>query len=305
MLPAAVVTFKQLGDTLLLQPALEHLSRETGAPTALFAKPVFAPLVERMPGACLPDPRARYGALWVFEHGSKAARRAFRLRARDKRLVLLREKYRAWYHPLVFRSIRCGDPKLYEYRAKFLYRAVGGDELSFRPPALRSPDLAWRPMTGLPENYVLVCPTAAWETKRWTVERWAQTLDALAARCDLPLVVVGGHSSWEIQHASDIVAATGAPVSNFVGTTSLKELLFIVSRASLAVCIDGAVAHLAAAFGVPGVTLFGPTRHEEWHWPGNTSVALSAREYSTEKSPSLGMLPYEPVVETALRLLPQ
>lgn len=305
MAPAAVVTFKQLGDTLLLQPALEHLSCETGKTTALFAKPAFGPLVKLMPGACLPEPRTRYGTLWVFEPGSKAARRAFWIRARTKRLVLLREKYRAWYHRLVFRSITCGRPKHYEYRAKYLYRAVGGSEQEFRPPKLEKPEVAWRPHaeSGLPERYLLVCPTAAWQSKRWTDERWARAIDGLAANCGLPLAMVGGHSPWEREHAAGIVSLTRSPVLNLVGATTLEELLFIVSRAALAVCIDGAVAHLAAAFGVPGVVLFGPTSPEEWHWPSEHSIALAASAFSRDDRPTLESLPHEPVVEAASRLL--
>ena len=39
---------------------------------------------------------------------------------------------------------------------------------------------------------------------------------------------------------------------------------------------DSAAAHLAAAFGVPNFTLFGPTDWRNWHWPSPLSEIICA-----------------------------
>lgn len=300
---AAVITFKQLGDTLLLEPTLHHLTRRFGMPATLYAKPGFGPLIELMEDVCVPIPKApRYEELWVFERGTRALRAAFVTRAREKRLVLLRAKYRMWYHRFVFDVVSAGRPRHYEYRARLLHREAGGRDEDFRPPQLLKPPESWRPNEQVPDRYLLVCPTAAWESKRWTAEAWGRSLSEFAGHRETKLVMVGGGSDWERAHAADIVAASTPPILNLVGRTSLRELLFLVARASSAVCIDGAVAHLAAAFGVPSVTLFGPTRPEEWHWPGEQSVALRATDHTEEARPPLSQLPIEPVVDAVLRL---
>ena len=301
---AAVITFKQLGDTLLLEPALRHLRSRFGVPPTLFAKPGFEPLIELMADARVPaEFSGRFDQLWVFEPGTKAARKALFTRAREKKAVLLRPKYLQWYHRLIFDRIRTEQPGFFEYRARFLHREVGGADADFRPPTLKAPPEAWAPRTCLPSDYLLLCPTAAWESKRWSTESWGEAIEGIAARCSLPMLMVGGGSSWERTHASQIEASAAPAIANLVGHTSLRELLFLVSKARGALCIDGAVAHLAAAFDVPSITMFGPTRSDEWHWPTSRSVALCAADYSGDEQPSLSCLPSAPVVAATVEIL--
>lgn len=51
----------------------------------------------------------------------------------------------------------------------------------------------------------------------------------------------------------------------------------------MVLCIDGAASHLAQAFGVPTVTIFGPTHPGKWHWPTPRHRVLSARDYPPVK----------------------
>jgi ADP-heptose:LPS heptosyltransferase len=301
---AAVITFKQLGDTLLLEPTLHTLRARFGVPATLFAKPGFEPLIELMADARLPaGSGSPFEQLWVFEPGTKAARKALFTRAKEKRVVLLRPKYLKWYHRLIFDRIRTESPGFYEYRARFLNREAGGFDGDFRPPSLKTPPEKWAPQWPFPADYLLLCPTAAWESKRWSAEAWGKAIEGIAAQCGVPMLMVGGGSEWERIHSAQIEACTGPAITNLVGRTSLRELLFLVSKARAALCIDGAVAHLAAAFEVPSITMFGPTRSVEWHWPTVRSIALCAEDYSEEKLPALTDLPFEPVVSAAVGIV--
>ena len=295
----AAISCKQLGDTLLLQPALASLAARDGAPVALHTRTAFAPLIELMPGARLPERGVRCEQLWVFEHGSKAARRALFMRAREKCAVLLHEKYRRWFHRFVFSRIEI-VPKRYGYRACDFFCAVGGGG-DFQPPALREPPAGWLPEAELPGEFVVIGPTAAWESKCWTPEQWARTADALAER--LPVVMVGGGSEWERRHVAEIRARVRAPLCDLAGRTSLRELFAIIARARAVVAIDGAVAHVAAALRRPSLALFGPTRSEEWHWPMPISHVARAVDHCAEKRPPLSRLPESAVIPAALRLL--
>jgi ADP-heptose:LPS heptosyltransferase len=51
------------------------------------------------------------------------------------------------------------------------------------------------------------------------------------------------------------------------GRTDLTALAAIVAHAGRVVCGDTGVAHLATAFGIPSVVLFGPTSPATWGPP--------------------------------------
>lgn len=291
---SSAVSCKQLGDTLLLQPALALLARRGGCDVALLTKPGFAPLVKRMPGARLPEPDERFDDLWVFEHGSKAALRAFLTQAACKRLRLLRLGYRRWFHPLVFHDIQA-QPLHYRYRALCHYRAVSGSEEGFTPPVLDATGLG-EPPAGIPGGALVASPTSAWESKAWTPSAWAAFLDAAAARTGLPIVLVGQGGDWVPEHIRRIRARTRCMVIDLVNRTSLDELLAVVASARVVVGIDGAVLHIAAALQRRVLAMFGPTRVEEWFWPTERSVAVRP-EAGVDGRVPLSELPTEAVLD--------
>jgi heptosyltransferase-2 len=59
--------------------------------------------------------------------------------------------------------------------------------------------------------------------------------------------------------AQEFLRVCRGPVLDWVGKTSLKELIFLISRCSLFLTNDSGPLHLASALGVPTVALFGPT----------------------------------------------
>jgi ADP-heptose:LPS heptosyltransferase len=48
-------------------------------------------------------------------------------------------------------------------------------------------------------------------------------------------------------------------MQNLAGQTNLKELCFLLKKASLFVGVDSGVMHLASSFDIPVVGIFGPT----------------------------------------------
>ncbi len=111
----------------------------------------------------------------------------------------------------------------------------------------------------LPEGAprVLLCPGARWKTKCWPVPAFARLARELASR---NVTVVLGGSAQE-RAAGEAIAreAGGSRVLNLCGQTPLLELCALIAGMDLVVCNDSGPMHLAAAFGVPLVALFGPT----------------------------------------------
>jgi len=107
------------------------------------------------------------------------------------------------------------------------------------------------------DRIVAVAPGARWETKRWPVEHFGQTVGDLEGRSGVRCVLVGGTDEAELCRQVT-QAAAGAPV-NLAGRTSLPQLVAVLARADAVLCHDSAAAHLAAALDRPLVCLTGPT----------------------------------------------
>lgn len=277
---AAIVSDKQLGDVLLLQPSAQHLAKVTGQPTALFVREAFQPLVSLMPG-CIwgPDVKGKFAQVWTTNWSSKAVWQAFRLRTAQRLLIINKSRHLRWWYRFLFHEVRL-ESAVNEYWARYFWRVVSGlPDAEFISPKLSAPPAEWR-HPQLPEGpFLLVNPTAAWSRKFWGVKQWAETIKQLAGRYALPVVIAGGGSEREVAHCQSIAEGSGVAVINLGGKTSMQQYLHLLSKARLVLCIDGAASHLAQAFDVPTVTVFGPTHEGKWHWPTPRHRVLAARHF--------------------------
>ena len=107
-----------------------------------------------------------------------------------------------------------------------------------------------------------VHPGAAWATKRWLPERFAELCRRLKADGLTP-VLIGGPGDAAL--GAEIARASGA--ADLVGKTDLEELKSLMGRLSLFVTNDSGPMHLAAAAGVPVVAIFGATTRELGFFP--------------------------------------
>jgi heptosyltransferase-2 len=108
-------------------------------------------------------------------------------------------------------------------------------------------------------------------SKLWLDERFARLGDALHAE-GISAVLLG--SPEETARATRIQARAGSSVASLVGRDSPELLPELLSRLDLFVSGDTGAAHLAAALGVPVVTLFGPTDPRLTRPLGAASVAI-------------------------------
>jgi heptosyltransferase-2 len=119
-------------------------------------------------------------------------------------------------------------------------------------------------------------PGAAYgSAKRWYPEKFAEVAAALSGEYDI--VIFGGPCETDI--AADIEAELHHRnvdnVINLAGRTSIRELCEKIGGLKLFVTGDSGPMHIAAAYRVPTVSLFGPTRHDEtsqWHNPRSVII---------------------------------
>lgn len=99
--------------------------------------------------------------------------------------------------------------------------------------------------------------------KRWYPQKFAQVAASLSDRFDI--VIFGGPSEVEvandITHALDEMGVKN--YQNYAGKTSVEELIEAIGGLKLFITNDSGPMHVAAAYQVPTVAIFGPTKFSE------------------------------------------
>lgn len=112
------------------------------------------------------------------------------------------------------------------------------------------------PVYELPSDYLVIAPSASFLPKRWPVTSFVALARELLETTDHPLVVLAGPGDNFCDAFNEI---SSERLINLQGKTTLKESMSILSRARLCVGNDSGMNHIAEAYGVPCVTIFGPT----------------------------------------------
>ncbi|MEO3813678.1 glycosyltransferase family 9 protein [Sphaerisporangium sp. B11E5] len=143
-------------------------------------------------------------------------------------------------------------------------------------------------------GHVVVHPGAAYPSRRWPPERFAEVIAALT-RSGHRVLITGGPAERSLaDKVAALAHAAGAPpqagaaavrpdgvpvpgVQVVAGDTDVAGLAGLVGAARLVICGDTGVAHLATALGTPSVVLFGPVSPALWGPPaGARHIALWA-----------------------------
>jgi heptosyltransferase-2 len=93
--------------------------------------------------------------------------------------------------------------------------------------------------------------------KRWLPERFAETADRLATQFGAKVLIVGARGEEAL--AQSIAKSISARAVVLSGQTTIRELMAAVKRCATFVTNDTGPMHVAAAFGVPVVAVFGST----------------------------------------------
>ncbi len=121
-------------------------------------------------------------------------------------------------------------------------------------------EVAWAQKTLIGDNWVVINPGAAYgSAKRWIPESFAQVADRISVKYGANILLVGGGDETEI--GQDIEQEMKIKPLNLIGKTSVRELMALISCCRLMVSNDSGPMHVAAAFAVPIVAIFGSTDH--------------------------------------------
>jgi ADP-heptose:LPS heptosyltransferase len=281
-----IVQLKRLGDLVLTTPALaalrekypgsqitiliDHYSRDLAPALQHIDEvlvyerkrsfPVWFQLLRRDFDLCIDCTGSDRSALICFL--SKASHRVI------SRSVA-RHRLRSWvYTELVDVSVRnCHTIDLYLSLVRSEKETPKpGLELSL-PEATVSSAQKVKSKLGVSGPFFVVHPGTARPEKYWLPERWAEVIDYLQDRLQLPAVITGGADSEESKHIETIKSFLSPefPISNVAGRLDFLLTAALIREAAFFIGVDTAAAHVASAFDRPEVVLFGPTNPYHWH----------------------------------------
>jgi len=297
------VFHKQLGDLLLLEPALSRLQAHHGGSVSVLTRSGHAPLLQLMEGVQWQKgtPLRPHRHLYCFDPLNKSALRSLFAPVARRHCLLPDAHESAWFHRFLFGDVvvpGLGNRYVAEYFWSLLPVSANG---AFRPPRLTPPPDSWRPQNLGDEPFLLLNPTSGWRQKNWQPDRWAEVIKALAALGTPGCLITSASADWQVAHCRAIENLAGPLIHNLGTATTLENFLWLTANARLVLTVDGAASHLAAAFGVPNLTLFGPTHRANWHYPTSTSHALQAATDRDGKA-RLRNLPTAEVIRAAEKL---
>lgn len=284
----AVMRLSALGDLVLMLPLIQRLVA-AGIELDWIIGRSFAPLFRGIPGVrlieidkprTLSDYRALYQQLRRPEYQVLLATQA------NLRVNLLYPAIRA-PHRIGFDLARARDGQ----------RWFVNDRIEARTNHLCDGFLQFAEQLGLPEqplvwqlpldpaavdwaaqqlpgsNWLAINPAASKAERNWPVERYVALIQKLRAQGKWRLLLTGGPGALEVELAGQIQAALpSGTVVNYVGKTSLPQLVALLAQVRALIAPDTGPVHLATALGKPVIGLYavapawltGPYRQTDW-----------------------------------------
>ena len=132
-------------------------------------------------------------------------------------------------------------------------KALGYSLPTDTPVALDSKNFA----NALDKNhpYFVCLHGTSWENKRWPLTYWQALIRELHAKNYAVLIPWGN----EEEHEQAILMQQSLPNVRVLPKQTIPELVTVLTHAKGVIAVDTGLGHLAAALGIPCVSLYGPT----------------------------------------------
>lgn len=278
MTTSLVIAPQWIGDAVMTEPLLRrlHARNETLTVAAL---PWVAPVYRHMPHVhqVLELPfvhgelqlrerynlarqlRGQFSAAYVCPNSFKSALVPW-LAGIKRRIGYLGES-RRWLLTQRVPNPPTGHhpPPMVDFYMALAGAAIDTEPADVRPRLQPNMPLVTSTLSSLrlqPQGYYVFAPGAEYgPAKRWPAHHFA----VLAGQLTLPVLLLG--SDKDAQACTEIARIANAvrpgQCTNLAGRTSLDQALAIISATESLVSNDSGLMHVAAAFGVPQIALFG------------------------------------------------
>lgn len=297
-----ITKFGAIGDLVLAVPSFRMLrNRFPNASISLLVDSKLAPLVERCPylDELITFERAKQKGQWerLFKLSRRLRKRSFDLSIdlqnnwRSHALAFLANIPKRYGYKrglsgfLLTHPVLTWDKNLSPVQHQFQVLKRAGvvhyedqAELWPQPEDDRYIDQLFqgsgivrtKPLVGL-----ALGSSPRWPTKRWQTERFVDLSQQLMERADCQIALLGSPDDERL--AGVFERSNLKPIFNFIGKTTLTQLISLIKRLDVLVTGDTAPLHMASAFQTKIVALFGPTDPKRHMPPGKDHIALVKR----------------------------
>lgn len=113
--------------------------------------------------------------------------------------------------------------------------------------------------------------------KNWSIERFSEVINVIPSKYKIVLTGAGAYDESCAEKILDLVA-NPERIINYVGKTTIPEMVSIISKASFLLGNDSAAVHIASATNVPSVAILSGTHYERFlPYPLNVNLKYSPR----------------------------
>lgn len=127
------------------------------------------------------------------------------------------------------------------------------------------------------KNAFCIAPGTGRINKFWFNDRWAKLADYLIRRHKIKIIFLGGKE--DIVRVSEIAQQMKhRQYIDLTGKTTLRESAAVIRKSKLLVSPDTGAMHMAKAFKVPLVALFGPVNPDIWGYNDKNSRSIYGRQ---------------------------
>jgi lipopolysaccharide heptosyltransferase II len=288
-----LVRLRSIGDTVLATPSLFALKRFVpNVQVDILVEDWVAPVLEGLPYV---------DDVVTFERGSLASRAQVAREIRGKRYDVVYNlhggttatfltratgaKHRVGYATYQYARLHnhlapsplalWGKDKTHSVEQQLALPGWTGVPVSDRPAtqlavtqeALAKVETHLSASNLLQKNFAVIHPAAAFATKQWATEKFADVVERLADRGVAAVAIAAPHETGIL---AELEGRAAAPLVSL--TLALPEVIALCSRASLFVGNDSGIAHIATAVGLPSVVIFGSSNRAHWQ-PWTTAPA--------------------------------
>lgn len=121
--------------------------------------------------------------------------------------------------------------------------------------------------------FIAIAPSSLWETKRMPIAKFIDLIRMILEGTNYTPVIIG--SKNDLSLANQIIDTLGTRVINMTGQTNLLELSYLISIAAAVISNDSSPIHIASAFNVPTLAIFGATIPDFGYTPLSEKQFLS------------------------------
>jgi len=115
----------------------------------------------------------------------------------------------------------------------------------------------------IPGQKVLIHATAGSSGKQWDFDNWAVIIKYLKEKHNFSIISTGSSSEKNIYDY--LSKKSGVEIHNLCGKTTIRETIALFRHINLAITLDTAAAHFAAAANIKNIIIiYGPTNEFQW-----------------------------------------